>query len=90
MKYQIEISGGFTGGLREFKGELSIDDQKKEKLKQIFKRKTTPVKNENLRDAFQYDIILNIDHTLYKATFNDTNIPTDLMNLIELVKKSKQ
>jgi len=75
------------GGLQELKGELMLNDLKKEKLKQIFDRTTRMDVNENLRDAFEYTFTLKIDNKLYKATFNDSDIPVDLRDLIDEIKK---
>ena len=87
MHYHIKISGGVAGFLREFKGELPLDDDLKAKLKALFEHSKKSLKNKNLRDGFNYFIELEIDQVLYRESYDDSNLPMALRQLIDLVKK---
>lgn len=90
MFYNIQISGGFANIQREFEGKLEIDVQQKENLKRTLNNPNLVSENKNLTDAFVYDVRLNIDGEIYAATFNESNIPKAIMDLIEVIKQSKK
>lgn len=90
MFYNIHISGGFANIQREYEGKLDIDIQQKENLKKTLNNPNLINENKNLTDAFVYDVKLNIDGEIYGATFNESNIPKEVMDLIEEIKKSKK
>lgn len=89
MQYNIQISGGFVGITQNFEGTLLISESKKQRLKKILDQDISVESNENLRDAFLYKIILEIDEKSYTKSFNDANIPKEIMDLIDEIKNKE-
>ncbi|MDY7394822.1 hypothetical protein UMM65_06185 [Aureibaculum sp. 2210JD6-5] len=87
MFYNIQISGGFANIPTEYEGKLDIDFQRKEDLKRVLNNPNLISENKNLTDAFVYDVKLNIDGEIYAATFNESNIPQEVLNLVDDIKK---
>ncbi|WP_117879854.1 protealysin inhibitor emfourin [Aureibaculum luteum] len=88
MFYNIHISGGFANIQREYEGKLDIDIQQKENLKKVLNNPNLVNENKNLTDAFVYDVKLNIDGKIYGATFNESTIPQEIVNLVDEIEKS--
>lgn len=89
MNYSIKISGGFTGIQQEFSGEINATEEKKAALKKIFTTANQIETNKNLRDAFNYNIQLEIDSKQYIKSFDDMTIPKEVIELIDEIKKNK-
>lgn len=89
MQYKIQISGGFIGISQKFEGELLMSESKKQTLKKILDQHISEESNENLRDTFLYNLTLAFDEKSYSKNFNDSNIPKEIMELIDEIKNKE-
>jgi len=89
MKYKIQISGGFIGILQKFEGELLMSESKKQVLKKILDQDISVDSNENLRDSFLYNLKLEVDGKNYSKSFNDANIPIEIIELVNEIRNKE-
>jgi len=89
MKYKIRISGGFIGISQSFEGELLMSESKKQILKKVLDQDISVEANQNLRDSFLYNLKLEIDGKSYSKSFNDANIPIEIIELVDEIKNKE-
>lgn len=85
MKYDIKISGGFTGFVQEYKGEKKLSTSEREALIKAFKNLKKTEENKHLRDGFNYQIKLIFDDTTYYGEFTDATLPSQLRIFVQNV-----
>jgi hypothetical protein len=89
MEYKIKISGGFVGVSQNFEGKLLLSESKEQTLKKLLDQDFPVESNKNLRDTFLYDLNLKVDGKSYSNSFNDANIPIEIIELIDEIKKKE-
>jgi len=89
MKYNLNISGGFVGISQNFEGEFLMSEQKEQALKNILNQDNLVKSNENLKDSFLYSLKLEVDGESYSKSYNDSNIPIEIIELMDEIRKKK-
>ena len=87
MKYKIKISGGITGIIRNFEGELS--KQSIELQKSLLSEKIMLKINPKLRDGYLYKISLNEGKKSKEFIIDESYLTDSLKELVEIATSKK-
>lgn len=85
MKYKVNIEGGFTGLLREYAGEITLEPTGEKALVEAMESKSAK-RNQKLRDGLLYRITLEDGANVYQADFYGPYLPNSIRDFIDKIK----
>ena len=88
MKYELHIEGGFIGIPHNYQGDIVLDHSRQEELITLLEQHIY-LPNEDLRDGLVYRLKVETDSGAYQTTFDDSDMPDAIRNLIKEIKSKK-
>ncbi len=85
MKYKVNIEGGFTGLLRKYTGEITLEPVGEKALLEAM-GSVSAKQNQKLRDGLLYRITLEDGDKVYKANFYGPYLPNPVRDFMDRIK----